>query len=292
MVLNGFLCVDKPRGPTSFNIIAQTRRLLKTKKVGHCGTLDPEAEGLLLIAIGSSTRLLRYVKTEPKTYEFGIQFGSETDSFDLEGKIVADGGRFPSENELVESLKLFRGEIQQTPPLFSAIKIEGVRACDLARKGITPELKERPVTIHNLELISYDSKNGAAQFVVSCSTGTYVRSLVRDIAHACETFGTATFIKRTKIGDFFINDAIALDTTDSPEKRLISITDVFKNEYQAELSDSEFKNITQGRDIYIENVPDDNTTIFAKYNGNIVAVLKKIDVLRYHPEIVLLTEAI
>jgi tRNA pseudouridine55 synthase len=290
--LNGFLCVNKPRGPSSFNIIAQTRRLLKIKKVGHCGTLDPEAEGLLLIAVGSSTRLLRYVKTEPKWYEFGIQFGSETDSFDLEGKIVAEGGRLPSEDELVESLKRFRGEILQTPPLFSAIKIEGVRACDLARKGITPELKERQITIHNLELVSYDGKIGTARFVVSCSTGTYVRSLVRDIAHACEAYGTATFIRRTKIGDFFIDNAIALDTATLLEEQLISNTEVFKNEYSIQLSDSEFERISQGRDMYIENKPDDCATIFAKYNGNVVAILKKTDALRYHPEVVLLTEAI
>jgi tRNA pseudouridine55 synthase len=290
--LNGFLCVNKPRGPSSFSVIAQTRRLLKTKKVGHCGTLDPEAEGLLLIAVGSSTRLLRYVKTEPKSYEFGIQFGSETDSFDLEGKIVADGGRFPSESELTESLKRFRGNIPQTPPLFSAIKIEGVRACDLARKGITPELKERQIAIHNLELVSYDGKNGTARLMVSCSTGTYVRSLVRDIAHICETFGTATFIRRIKIGDFFIDDAITLETATSLEGRLISNTDVFKNEHQIELPDAEFEKISQGRDIYIENVPDDCAAIFAKYKGRLVAVLKKIDVLRFHPEVVLLTEAI
>ncbi len=290
--MNGFLCVNKPRGPSSFNIIAQTRRLLKTKKIGHCGTLDPEAEGLLLIAVGSSTRLLRYVKTEPKTYEFGIQFGSETDSFDLEGKIVAEGGRFPSESELTEALKRFSGEIFQTPPLFSAIKIEGVRACDLARKGVTPELKERQITIHYLKLVSYDGKNGTAHLTVSCSTGTYVRSLVRDIAHACATFGTATFIRRTKIGDFLIDDAVILDTGISLEKRLISNTDVFRSEYQIELSDSEFKNISQGRDMYIENVPGDFQVIFAKYNGNVVTVLRKMDTFRYHPEIVLLTEAI
>lgn len=290
--MNGFLCVNKPRGPSSFNIIAQTRRLLKTKKVGHCGTLDPEAEGLLLIAIGSSTRLLRYVKTEPKSYEFGIQFGSETDSFDLEGKVVAEGGRLPSESELTESLKRFRGEIMQIPPLFSAVKIEGVRACDLARKGVTPELKERQITIHNLELVSYDGKNGTAQLMVSCSTGTYVRSLVRDIAHECETYGTTTYIRRTKIGDFLIDDAIALETTTSIEARLIPNTDVFKNEYQVELSATEFEKISQGRDFYSENVPDDCAVIFAKYNGNVVAVLKKIDVLRYHPETVLLKDAI
>lgn len=290
--MNGFLCVNKPRGPSSFHIIAQTRRLLKTKKVGHCGTLDPEAEGLLLIAVGSSTRLLRYVKTEPKTYEFGIQFGSETDSFDLEGKIVADGGRFPSESELTETLHRFRGEILQTPPLFSAIKIEGVRACDLARKGITPELKERQITIHNLELVSYDCKIGVAQLVVSCSTGTYVRSLVRDIAHACGTFGTATSIRRTKIGDFFIDDAITLDTAISLEQQLIANTDVFKNEYQIELSANEFEKISQGRDMYRGNVPGECTSIFAKFNGNVVAVLKKIEALRFHPEIVLSAEVI
>jgi tRNA pseudouridine55 synthase len=290
--LNGFLCVNKPRGPSSFNSIARTRRLLKTKKVGHCGTLDPEAEGLLLIAVGSSTRLLRYVKTEPKTYEFGIQFGSETDSFDLEGKIVAEGGRLPSESELIEALKRFRGETMQTPPLFSAIKIEGVRACDLARKGVTPELKERQITIHNLELVSYDGKKGVAQLVVSCSTGTYVRSLVRDLAHSCGTFGTATSIRRTKIGEFFIDDAIALDTETSLEERLIPNTEVFKNEFQIELSATEFEKISQGRDLYNENIPDACTVIFAKYNRNVVAVLKKVEALRFHPEIVLLSEAI
>ncbi|HEX2958809.1 MAG TPA: tRNA pseudouridine(55) synthase TruB [Chitinispirillaceae bacterium] len=290
--MNGFLCVDKPRGPSSFSIISQTRRLLKTRKVGHCGTLDPEAEGLLLVAVGSSTRLLRYVKTEPKGYEFGIQFGSETDSFDLEGRIVADGGRFPSESELHECLKQFKGKILQTPPLFSAIKIEGTRACDLVRKGVTPELKEREITVHHLESVSYDSTLGIARLIVSCSTGTYVRSLVRDIAHACGTFGTATFIKRTKIGDFSIDDAIALDTITSLEERLISNATVFKNEYQVEFSSSEIEKISQGKNIYIEGVPEDCTVIFAKFNGKVVAVLEQINTSLYHPETVLLTEVI
>jgi tRNA pseudouridine55 synthase len=279
--------VNKPRGPTSFNIISQVRRLLKTKKVGHCGTLDPEAEGLLLIAVGSSTRLLQYVKIEPKTYHFGVQFGSETDSYDLQGQVTSSGGHFPIHDDLVHCLNRFKGIIKQVPPTYSAVKINGVRACDLARKGQTPTLKERDVTIHNLELLSYNSTSGTAELTVTCSTGTYVRSLIRDISHECSTFGTATFINRNQIGDYTLNDATVLDETTILDDQLISDINLFKNECQIAFPVSDIEKIIQGKNIYIDTVQSDVSLIFAKSNGTIFAVLKKITDQWYHPETVL-----
>jgi tRNA pseudouridine55 synthase len=249
--------------------------------------LDPEAEGLLLIAVGSSTRLLQYVKIEPKTYHFGIQFGSETDSYDLEGQITSQGGHFPSQIELSETLSQFSGVIKQIPPAFSAVKIDGTRACDLARKGISPILKEREITIHNLELIFYNTINGIADLSVQCSTGTYVRSLVRDISHTCGTLGTATYIKRVQVGEFHTEDAINLDNTSNPHERLIPNKDIFKNEVQIDFDDSGVENISRGKNIYIETVPPELLLVFATFRGNLFAVLKRVDAQWYHPETVL-----
>ncbi len=268
------------------------RRALKIKKVGHCGTLDPAAEGLLLIAVGSSTRLLQYVNIEPKTYHFGIQFGCETDSCDLEGSVTNQGGHFPSEIELSKTLEHFRGKIRQVPPLFSAIKIDGTRACDLARKGGTPVLKEREITVHRLELVSCDTIKGTADLIVECSTGTYVRSLVRDISHACGTYGTTAYIKRVQIGRYCVDDSIELDETSDPAHRLIPAKDMFCNDIQIEFNHSEIEKIFQGRNVYIDSISPESSLVYATFRGEIVAVLKKIDMQWYHPETVLTTEIV
>ncbi|MBN1600492.1 MAG: tRNA pseudouridine(55) synthase TruB [Chitinispirillaceae bacterium] len=290
--MNGFLCVYKPPGPTSFKIISQVRRALNIKKVGHCGTLDPAAEGLLLIAIGSSTRLLQYVTIEPKIYHFGIQFGSETDSCDLEGLVISQGGHFPSEIDLSKTLGHFSGRIKQVPPLFSAVKIAGTRACDLARRGVTPVLKEREITVHRLELVSCNTVNGTAELTVECSTGTYVRSLVRDISRACGTYGTATYIKRVQIGRYSTDDSIRLDETPDPLERLISAKEIFRNDVQIEFDRSEIEKIFQGRNMYIDSVSPESSLVYATFRGEIVAVLRKIEVQWYHPETVLTTKIV
>jgi tRNA pseudouridine55 synthase len=260
--------------------------MLSLKKAGHCGTLDPQAEGLLVVALGSATRLLRYISFEPKTYEFGILFGSETDSFDSEGMITAQGGTFPPETQLRDCLKQFTGIIEQVPPAFSAVHVDGVRAYTLARQGTIPELSPRKITVYDLQMTRYDTDEQRAEFVISCSTGTYIRSLVRDIAHTCNTYGTAQFIRRLSAGVFSLKDAIDLETTTEPLQYCIPAERIFNAEDIIEIDSDQLKHIRFGQSLAITDTNESGSTIFARNNESIVAVLRKKPSGIYHPETV------
>ncbi len=217
----GFLLIEKKIGITSFDVIRDLRRQLGIKKMGHAGTLDPMATGLLVIAVDQATRLLNHVPTDTKTYKFGIQFGETRDSCDSEGDLEESDFRIPTQAEIEAVLPQFRGEISQVPPKFSAIKINGKRAYDLARQGKDVEMKARNITTTRLELISYDETKGEAICEVDCSTGTYVRSLARDIAEALDSGAYASSIHRTRIGEFILSDAKTVEEVTS-EADLIS----------------------------------------------------------------------
>jgi tRNA pseudouridine55 synthase len=186
--MNGFLLINKPEGPTSFNMVARVRKKFGIKKVGHCGTLDPLAEGLLVLAIGDATRLIQYLGDD-QVYEFGISFGKRSETGDREGKITEECDKTPAKEELLKVIPEFIGEISQTPPAFSAIKINGKRAYELARAGEAVEMKSRKIKIYSLDLQAYDFEQKTANFRVSCSSGTYVRTLAQDIAEKCATLG-------------------------------------------------------------------------------------------------------
>ena len=208
--VHGWLIVDKPEGIGSTDVVNITRRLLDAKKNGHAGTLDPFASGVLPIAFGEATKLLPFVTGGDKEYEFVVKFGAMTDTLDLTGKIVKTGGYLPLESEIKEVLPQFFGEIKQTPPLYSALKINGQRAYDLARRGETAEMPERIVKIHDLCFLGM-SNESAARIRVKCSKGTYVRTLGADIAAKLGTFGYLTALRRIKCGNFSIEDTIFLE---------------------------------------------------------------------------------
>jgi tRNA pseudouridine55 synthase len=220
MTTNGFLLINKPQGPTSFNIVAKIRKKFCVKKVGHCGTLDPLAEGLLVLAIGKATRQIQYLNDD-KTYEFGVIFGRQTETGDSEGKIIKECEEIPSIEKLLEEIPKFIGEISQIPPAFSAIKINGKRAYKLAREGITVEMKPRNIKIYSLNLLSFDFEQKTASFRVSCSSGTYVRTLAQDIAKSCASVGFCSFIKRIRVGNFVLENAVSVEN--ATERDVISI---------------------------------------------------------------------
>lgn len=207
MTVNGFLCIHKPEGPTSFDIIRQLRRQLQIKKMGHAGTLDPLASGLLIVAVGQATRLLSYLPLDDKVYDFRIQFGEERDTGDRAGLATSTGFPFPTEEKVREILSNFEGEITQVPPRYSAIKIAGKRAYERARSGEDFEMKSRAVTIYSLTLTAFDAEMGTADFQVHCSSGTYVRTLACDIARSVKSGGYAASIHRVKVGSFSLKDA-------------------------------------------------------------------------------------
>ena len=206
----GFLLINKPEGPTSFNIVAKIRRIFGIKKVGHCGTLDPLADGLLVVALGNATRLIQYLGDD-KIYEFGVIFGKKSETGDRDGKITQECEKIPTKAELLTAIPKFTGEISQTPPAFSAIKIDGKRAYELARAGEAVEMKSRKIKIFSLELLDFNPEQKTAKFRAHCSNGTYIRSLAQDIAEFCGSLAFCSSIKRISVGNFELKNAVSAE---------------------------------------------------------------------------------
>jgi tRNA pseudouridine55 synthase len=282
--VNGFLCVNKPVGPSSFQIVSRLRRILNIKKIGHAGTLDPEASGLLVIAVGTATRLLQFLPSEPKIYEFGIKFGSQTDTLDREGVVTDSGKPIPDLSAIEQVLPLFTGRISQVPPAYSALLINGVRAYQLARDGKTVEMQPRDIDIHRITLKQYDRENGEAHLCVECSGGTYVRSLARDIAHKCGTIGFASSIHRTAIGLFTLDQALPFESIENASKHILSFDKVFTRDICL-ISDIQRDCLLYGRDFEVPG--STQTTLYAFYNNDLMAVLKHIGDSVYHPSTVI-----
>jgi len=282
--LDGFLLINKPRGPSSFRIVSRLRRILCIKKIGHAGTLDPLASGLLVIAIGNATRLIQYIPSEPKVYQFGIQFGKQTDTLDSEGCIVCQGGKIPLELQLRKVLENFVGEQMQKPPEFSALKIDGVRAYELARKGKKAPLQSRKINIYSIQLTEYNSQTAQANLEVCCSGGTYVRALARDIATSLDSCGYATFVYRKGSGIFDISSAIDIDNCDNVKKYIIPVRKVFGDYPSIEVSLDQNNLIANGRDIKIsQSLLSESNMVFAYKNGMLLAVLRHKEDNIYHP---------
>ena len=216
--MDGFLLVDKPLDWTSFDVVNKVRGTIardqgvrpKRVKVGHSGTLDPKATGLLVLAIGKGTKSLeQYLKLD-KTYEATVQLGATSSSDDVDGEIIQkEGSLEPSKDSVLETLNTFVGEIEQVPPIFSAIKIDGRRAYSLARSGQQPVMKPRTVCIHSIKSVQYSWPE--LTFITEVGSGTYIRSLARDIGEKLEVGGYLTALRRTKVGNFSIADAINID---------------------------------------------------------------------------------
>ncbi|MFM7343822.1 MAG: tRNA pseudouridine(55) synthase TruB [Tagaea sp.] len=205
------MILDKPVGPSSTQALGRVRRVFEAAKAGHGGTLDPLASGVLPIALGEATKLLPFVVDGAKTYEFAVRWGTATTTDDGEGTVTATSPNRPTETAIREILPSFKGEIVQIPPAFSAIKIGGERAYDLARAGEAVVLEPRKVLIHQLEFLESWDPN-TARFRVACGKGTYVRSLARDLARELDTVGHVVELRRTRVGKFTVESAISLES--------------------------------------------------------------------------------
>ncbi len=204
----GLIIVDKPVGPTSHKIVSIVRRGIGVKKVGHAGTLDPRASGVLVLCIGSATRLSEYLSVSSKRYQAVIRFGCSTQTYDSEGDMVRLTGTAPSEEDILAILPEFRGEIEQIPPPYSAIKIKGQKAYELARSGQDVELEARKITIHHLELVGYDPPDLALD--IECTAGTYIRSIAHDLGERLGTGAHLASLRRIKAGSFMIEDSTSM----------------------------------------------------------------------------------
>ncbi len=210
--IHGWLSIDKPAGISSARAVAIVKRLTGARKAGHGGTLDPLATGVLPVALGEATKTVAFVMDGRKSYEFRVKWGTATTTDDTEGEITQESPVRPGRAEIAAALRDFEGEIEQRPPIFSAIKTGGRRAYALARAGETPDLKPRLVHVHRLALLANTSET--ADFEVDCGKGTYVRALARDMALHLGTVGHVAGLRRTRAGPFGLDTAISLESED------------------------------------------------------------------------------
>ena len=209
--VHGWVIVDKPQGVTSTQVVGIVKRVFDAQKAGHAGTLDPMATGVLAVALGEATKTVPYAMDAEKTYRFTAAWGEGRDSDDAEGQVIATSPVRPDRAAIEAALPALTGEIQQIPPIYSAIKVAGERAYDLARDGEAVELQPRSVQIHTARLVEIPDPDHAV-FEIHCGKGTYVRAWVRDLARMLGTVGHVSQLRRTRIGGFSAEDAIALET--------------------------------------------------------------------------------
>ena len=206
--INGWVVLDKPVGMTSTHAVSRLKRIFNAKKAGHAGTLDPLASGLLPVAFGEATKTVPFVQDGEKAYRFTIGWGAETDSDDSDGTVTRRSEARPEQDQIVAAMPQFIGTFMQQPPAFSAIKVAGERAYDLARDGEPPDLAPRPVTIEELRLVA--ASRDEATFETRCGKGTYVRALARDLGRVLGCLGHVTALRRTRVGPFTEADAVPL----------------------------------------------------------------------------------
>jgi tRNA pseudouridine55 synthase len=209
--VHGWVILDKPQGVTSTQAVSAVKRVFNAQKAGHAGTLDPMATGVLAVALGEATKTVPFAMDAEKTYRFTARWGEARDSDDAEGRVTATSEARPTAMEIEAAIPRFLGEIQQIPPAYSAIKVDGERAYDLAREGETVELAARPVAIHSAHLLGLPDQDHA-EFEMVCGKGAYVRAWVRDLALALGTVGHVCQLRRTAIGGFQEKDAVPLET--------------------------------------------------------------------------------
>ncbi|TFG65023.1 MAG: tRNA pseudouridine(55) synthase TruB [Spirochaetales bacterium] len=218
---SGLVLYDKPEGVTSFSALSGIKKALETGKIGHTGTLDKFASGLLCVLTGRMTRLNRIFTGLDKEYEAVFQFGRETDTLDPEGAVIAECSP-PAPETLRAVIPRFLGEINQVPPVYSAVHVDGARASKLARQGKTVNLEARKITIHALDLLRAEGSEVA--FRISCSKGTYIRSLARDMGRAAGSCAYVSSLKRTRVGDFSLSESVRMDDFD-PARHLLQVKD-------------------------------------------------------------------
>ncbi len=288
--MDGILVLDKPAGYTSFDCVAIARRAAQEKRTGHCGTLDPEATGVLAICFGKATRLIEYMDDVPKTYRCGCLLGLETDTCDIWGNGEAGDrlthsdeeleGTWPSEDELRAAFAGFTGEIEQTPPLYSAIKINGKKLYQYAREGREVEIPSRKVIIFSIDLLSYDAAKGELSMDVTCSRGTYIRSLCRDLGRALGTCACMNSLRRLSACGFSAEQAMTIDElkTIAPEelqKRLLPPEYAVSSLERVELSDTEAARFLNG--VSDRTTEASDGTPFSVWNGDVFLGIARAD---------------
>lgn len=260
-MISGIINVYKEKGYTSFDVVAKMRGIFHQKKVGHTGTLDPDAEGVLPVCLGKATKVCDLLTDKDKEYKAVLLLGKETDTQDISGEVINESEVNVSEDEVRDSILSFVGDYEQVPPMYSALKVNGQKLCDLARKGVTVERKARPVTIHSIEITSINLPE--VEMIVSCSKGTYIRTLCDDIGKKLGCFGCMKSLLRTRVDKFKVEDAYTLAQLEGlskfPESEwtfLSPIDDVFQKYLSVTTTDKAQKLVDNGNRIPVEFIID------------------------------------
>lgn len=271
----GFLNIYKPKGKTSHDVVAVLRKVTGIKQIGHTGTLDPFAEGVLPICIGKSTRLIEYLNDD-KAYVGTIKLGEATTTFDIEGDVTNTSDKIVSLEDIELGLQKFRGNIVQVPPIYSAIKINGKKLYEYARNGEEVKIEPRLVTVDELKLLNYNKEKKSLELFISCSKGTYIRSIANDLGKELGTYGHLIKLVRVKAGDFTVNDSIQLDALNDIETVKEKILNPIKFLHNTiyELNSEEYKQISHGASIKAQynNFTAGTKFITLTYKGNIVGI--------------------
>ncbi|BDU60634.1 hypothetical protein FLA4_10440 [Candidatus Rickettsia kotlanii] len=249
---NYWLNFYKPKGISSAQLVSIVKKILGKTKIGHAGTLDVEAEGILPLAVGEATKLIHLLIDARKTYIFTVKFGTQTNSGDYTGKVIATKDCIPSQEEAYAVCSKFIGNVIQIPPAFSALKVNGVRAYKLAREGAKVELKPRNITIYDLKCLNFDEKNATATYYTECSKGTYIRTLAEDLALSLQSLGFVIELRRTQVGIFKEENAIRIKSPDeitqnSLEEKSIKIEAILDDILVLDVTDSQAQQIRYGQ---------------------------------------------
>lgn len=271
--MNGIVIVDKPQGWTSQDVTARLRRVFSTRRIGHGGTLDPMATGVLPVFVGRATRAVEFFEHAEKTYEATLRLGMKTDTQDITGTVLEERPVTVTEQDILNVLPVFRGEILQIPPMYSALKVNGQKLYDLARKGKEVERQPRPITIHELELLHFDGQD--ARIRVRCSKGTYIRTLCEDMGEKLGCLGCMAALRRTRAGEYTIEKAVPLQTlldAENPEQYLLSMDSPFLGYPAVTLSENQEKRCRNGN-AFTLRVPDGTYRAYGK-NGEFLMLAR------------------
>ena len=271
--MNGIVIVDKPAGWTSQDVTARLRRVFNTRRIGHGGTLDPMATGVLPVFVGRATRGVEFFEHAEKVYETVLKLGITTDTEDITGTTLREQDAFVTATTLEEALRQFRGEIMQVPPMYSALKVDGKKLYELARAGKEVERKARPVTIHELTLLSMDAEG--IHLRVHCSKGTYIRTLCKDIGEALDCGGCMAALRRVAAGAYTISEAVPLETllnTENPESYLRPVDSIFANYEAVTLTEKQELRCRNGN-AFSMALTDGTYRVYSK-NGEFLALSK------------------
>lgn len=255
--MNGIIVINKPKGYTSHDVVAKVKKILNVKKVGHTGTLDPNATGVLPLLLNQGTKLSKYLIEHDKEYEVTLKLGIRTDTLDEEGNIIEEKNvEWDKLNNIEETLNSFIGKQEQIPPMYSAIKVKGKKLYEYARSGQEVEVESRKIEIYNIELQKIEKQENQIRFKVNCSKGTYIRSLCDDIAERLGTIGHMKELNRTEVGRFSIKDAITIEeleqNKDKLQEKIITMQKLFENYPNITLKENQIQKFLNGVLISIE----------------------------------------